>query len=131
MKKSEQKFTTYFQHWLKERVFVKGGVAFEIKHTRGKNLFPFSEVKDHQINALLAVKSVKGLVYKISDSAIGFKPFDCFMMRECESYIVIKYPNFFCLINPENFIQEKERTNRKSLTSERAKEIANLIVNLK
>ena len=133
MKKSEQSFTTYFQHWLKDEFLPDKdscAFAFEIKHTRGKDSFPFSEVKDHQIKALLAVQT-SGLVYKIADDTIGYRPFDCFAMKKCQSYIVIKYNKFFVLIDVNDFIFEKNNFPRKSLTERRATDIAELVINTK
>lgn len=126
MIKSEAKFQSVFSHWVKAEFLTDenfGGFAFELKHTRGKNSLPFSAVEDHQLHALLAA-SGKGFFYKISDESQGYKPFDCFALRACEAYIVIKYPSFFVLITVESFIMEKETSKRRSLTEARAKELA-------
>lgn len=133
MIKSEAKFQTLFNHWLKAGRLkgTYGAIAFELKHTRGKDSLPFSAVEDHQLDALVAVTTTRGLIYKISDESRGFKPFDCFMMWECQAFIVIKYPYFFVLITVDEFIQEKKRSKVKSLTDERAKEIAFCIEKLK
>lgn len=125
MIKSEAKFQTLFNHWLRAGLLksTKGGVAFELKHTRGKDALPFSAVEEHQLDALVAA-STTGFIYKISDESQGYKPFDCFMLRMCPAYVVIKYPDFFVMIPVKKFIQEKARSKMKSLTGERAKEIA-------
>lgn len=133
MIKSEAKFQTVFSHWVKAEFLTDenlGGYAFELKHTRGKNSLPFSAVEDHQLHALEAA-SGKGFFYKISDESQGYKPFDCFALRGCEAYIVIKYPSFFVLIRVDDFIEEKSRSKRKSLTIERARELAVFEVKLK
>ena len=53
---------------------------------------PFSCVPDHQIMALKkSSKLGDGLVHKISDSAIGFKPFDCFILKEALAYLVVGF----------------------------------------
>lgn len=130
MIKSEAKFQTLFSHWVKAEFLTDGGYAFELKHTRGSDSLPFSAVEDHQLNALKAA-SGKGFFYKISDESKGYKPFDCFTMRGCEAYIVIKYPSFFVLIQIDDFLKEKAKSKRKSLTADRAKQIATGIVNLK
>ena len=45
----------------------------------------FSEVKDHQLEALKAV-SGSGLTYKIDDSGYGQKPFDSFALTDSKSF---------------------------------------------
>lgn len=125
MKKQEQKFQTLFNHWLKS-VFLKdnwGGFAFELKDSRDKDYINFNELADHQAEALMAVRE-NGLVYKISDSGLGQKPFDSFAMKNCPAFVVIKYPKSFEIISIDNFLHEKEHSKRKSLTSERAKAIS-------
>lgn len=118
MQKREAKFTTDFQKWAKR--FVPLPAVFEIKDTRGKKTFPLKEVKEHQINALLASSRKNySLSHKLPDSAYGYKPFDVFILSEVSAYLVIKYPKKFFVIDIETFIKE---TN--NLTEERAKEIA-------
>jgi len=132
MIKREQQFTTLFQKWVRS-VYMKKknfcAFAFEIKHTGSKDYLNFNEVVEHQVNSLMAVNS-QGLVYKISDSGIGYKCFDGFCMKSCPAYVVIKYSTFFVLIDINTFVLEKSRSKRKSLTAIRAKEIAHLIVHM-
>lgn len=135
MIKSEAKFQTLFNHWLRARFFVdnperNGGYAFELKHTRGKPSLPFSALEDHQLNSLLTA-TYGTFIYKISDESQGYKPFDCFALRLCPAYIVICYPSFFVLITVENFIEEKKRSKTKSLIGIRAKEIGEIVVKIK
>lgn len=121
MKKSEQAFTVKFNNWLKTS--YKGTACFEIKDTRGREYLPFSEVKEHQIRALQVARH-NTLVYKISDSAMGYKPFDVFCMTQMPAYIVIHYPNGFVLITIDIFVIESKKSKRRSLTWERAQSIA-------
>lgn len=128
MLKREAKFTTLFLTWVKKE--YKNTGAFEIKSTRGKNYLPFSEVKPHQLRALRITKH-GFFAYKISDAAIGYKPFDCFSMAFMPAYIVISYPEFFCLIDIDTFEQImilSARENVKSLDSETAKEYSKFII---
>lgn len=121
----ERDFQTTFNHWLKA-VHKKTG-AFELKQTKG-NALPFTAVVPHQVQALLQVKNGT-LVFKIPDS--GYQnPFDVFSLTREEAFVVIKYPNFFCLIDILDWCNEIERSDRKSLTSERACEIATTIVRI-
>ena len=119
MRKKEANFQTTFNHWLKA-VYKKTG-AYELKQTQTDSL-PFSDVKPHQIEALLAVRHGT-FVFKIPDA--GFQnPYDCYSMHEEPAYVVIKYPKFFCLISIDNFVAESKASKRRSLTSQRASEIS-------
>lgn len=122
--KREAKFQITFNHWLKDilkqvfvfklpdcgfqnpfdvfSVSVDGKFsAWELKQTQ-KDYLPFSAVMPHQLDALCIVKGT----------------------------VVIKYPEFFCLIYVDTFIKERNSSDRKSLTSERAKEIAQICVKI-
>jgi len=126
MRKAEAKFQTEFNKYLRE-VYQKT-CAVELKHTRGRNCLPFSEVKDHQIRALQIVN--RGVfAYKISDFDMGYKPFDGFCLAGERAFIVIRYPRFFCMIPVETFVLERDRSTRKSLTSSRALDLSTCTVN--
>ena len=123
LKKREADWTTtVFRHWLEKN--GKTG-AYEVKYAKGDSL-PFSAVLPHQIENLLAVRH-KTFVYKVVD--MGEKnPFDCFCMTEQPAYIVIKYPKGFVLITIDAFVLESQRSKRRSLTWQRAQEIAFKII---
>ena len=124
--KREAKFTMLFRHWL--RAFPRESAAFELKQTTTDSI-PFSDVQEHQIDALLAVKD-DVFTYKISDESRGIKPFDMFTLNKAQAYVVIKYPKFFVLIDIDDFVTEKQNSIRRSLTSSRAKEISTQVVEL-
>lgn len=124
--KREAKKQTTFNHWVKE--VYKKTAAFELKQTQGPSI-PFSDVKDHQVAALLAVKEGT-FVWKIPDC--GFQnPFDSFCMTKCPAYVVIFYPLSAEIIPIEGFILERERSKRKSLTYDRAKAISVMSIQYK
>jgi hypothetical protein len=128
MIKREAQFTELFRHWI-NKYPPDRPTAYELKQTTTDSI-PFSDVKEHQIDALMAVKwGDKGLLYKAPDDSRGIKPFDLFYMKGCPAFIVIKYPKLFVLIDIETFIEEKKRSKRKSLTVDRAVEIAWKVVN--
>ena len=121
--KREAKFNSAFRDWLKEHPMPSG--AFEIKQTTTDSL-SFDSLKEHQLWALLTVKNNQ-LIFKIPD--VGYQnPFDFFYFNKAEAYIVIKYPEFFCLIDIDDWIKENASSVRRSLTSSRAKEIASVVV---
>lgn len=121
--KREAQFNTLFNKWLKN-VYKKTG-AFELKQTQTDSL-PFSAVVDHQIQALMNAKHGI-LVYKIPDS--GYQnPFDVFTLAGVPAYVVIKYPNIICGIDIDMFSTEKALSQRRSLTSKRATELAEFTI---
>jgi hypothetical protein len=130
LQKREADFTLTFRHWLKANRDSFGCAAFELKQTRSCSL-PFSDVQEHQIDALLAAKSGQGILYKAPDDSRGIKPFDLFYLKASDAFIVIKYPGYFFIIDVHRFIEERDSSDRKSLTSLRAMQIANTSVNLK
>jgi hypothetical protein len=119
MQKREARFNTLFNHWVKN-VFKKTA-AFELKQAVNGRL-PFSALKPHQAEALDSVRTGV-LAYKIPD--VGYQtPFDGFCMAGESSYVVINYSDFFCLIDIDVFMLESKINEEKSLTADRAKEIA-------
>lgn len=124
--KHEAHFTIMFRHWLKANLFISA--AFELKVVP-KQSMGFGLVKPHQIDALLAVKH-RNLLYKAPDDSMGMKPFDLFYLSNAPAYVVIKYPSHFCLIDIDVFIRERDTSKRKSLTTERARDIAFISVDL-
>jgi len=121
MKKREADFGKQFRAWVKSQKDLPSA-AFELKQTT-KDYISFSALQDHQEIALLAVSS-SGLLYKAPDDSRGVKPFDFFYLKRAPAFVVIKYPKGFEGIAIENFIAERERSQRKSLTYDRAKLIS-------
>jgi len=91
---------------------------------------PFSAVKEHQLNALEAAGSEDGFLYKIADMGYDQKPFDMFFLRNAYDFIVVKYKTFFVLILRQDFVDESKRSKARSLSAEKAKEIAWRIVHI-
>lgn len=128
MIKREAAFTVLFRHWLRANPMASS--AFELKQTTTSSI-PFDAVQPHQLDALLAVKTKGGLLYKAPDDSAGVKPFDLFYLSNAYAWVVIKYPAVFHMIAVETFILEKKRSKRKSLTQQRASEISTISVKLK
>lgn len=127
MIKREANFGVLFRHWVRSVLWLQSG-AFELKQTTTGS-FPFDEVQEHQLDALLAAQT-NGILYKIPDDSRGIKPFDMVYLKATPSYVVIRYPDFFCLILVNVFIQEKKMSTRKSLLAFRARAIALVVVDL-
>lgn len=126
--KREAEFGSLFRHWLRSQKQWEGSAAFELKQTREHSI-PFSDVQDHQIAALEASQAT-GLLYKIPDDSRGVKPFDMVFLQFARAYVVIRYPKFFCLISVGTFTAERDRSDRKSLIESKAREIADICVEL-
>lgn len=119
--KREAQFGKLFRHWLRANPQVSG--AFELKQTTSEAL-AFDSVKEHQIDALLAAHSDYGITYKIPDDAMGVKPFDYVYLRNAPAWVAILYPGEFYIISITAFLEEKKRSERKSLLRDRARKIA-------
>jgi hypothetical protein len=107
--------------------------CFELKLVK-KPSMPFDAVEDHQIKSLLAVE-LDGLSHKISDMSAGQKPFDCFRLAGIHGYVV---PVWYVprkrktayYIRIQDFLAIRHTVERKSLTEEMAKQIAELTLDL-
>ena len=115
--------------------------VYELKMCKMKSM-PFNQVADHQIEALWQAE-FRNLYYKINDmpfiqgnSKMRFtkpKPFDCLNIHDADAYVVIVFykprqKKEFILICIGKFRAEILESDRKSLTEERAKEIASRII---
>ena len=126
--KREANFGLLFSHYIKAYPEIETA-TFELKQTN-KDSIAFSAVKDHQIAWLKA--SVQGtFLYKPPDDSRGIKPCDYILIRKAkDAYIVIKYPAFFAVISVFVFEKESQTSLRRSLTSNRAQEIAHIVVHI-
>jgi len=125
MKKREASFQTIFNQYLRVKKLYG---HFELKQTTG-NSISFNAVKQHQVDGLMS-GSLSPFVWKYSDEDQREKPFDCSCIPPIQGYVVIKYPGIFYIIRVQDFIIESRRSERKSLTSDRAKEICHIAVSL-
>lgn len=137
----EKNFQSLFKAWLGANMPVVTTV-YELKIEKG-TCIPFDRVYDHQIIGLRQAKYA-GLYHKIADTTMPFggrmirprfskpKPFDCFVITKAEAYVVILFyvprgDKRVYFIDIDKWIEEKATSSRKSLTQERAKEIASFI----
>lgn len=124
MQRREAKFTTKFRKWLYYKWDNNIPAYFEIKVSKMNcNSIPFNAVSDKQHSNL----QVRKFVHKFSDFDRMGTPFDmiCFCGK---GFVVLHYAkrgnNQFFIIPIENWLKEKETSDRKSITYERACEIA-------
>lgn len=119
-KKREAKFGTYtFKEWAENNYPPVG--TYETKDTRGKDYLAFDEVKSAQVAFGYKVMSEKGVLIRV-DGHNGEADYNFY--RLSQAFVVIHYPKFFCIIEIDAFVKERDRSKRKSLTGERAREIA-------
>lgn len=119
---NETNFGTLLRHWIFANAKHLQTATFEIKQTQ-VNSIPFSSVESHQANYSQAIKhSDRGAFIRLESGTVGAP--DYIFLKKEPAYIAIRFPDFFCIIDIDKFIQEKNISKRKSLTSERAKEIA-------
>lgn len=122
LKKKEANWTTTFlKKWVLEESTLPSG-PIEVKQTP-IDYISFSAVSEEQLSDLLACTTKKGHWWKVAD--MGRKnDFDVVFYRNSPAWIIIKYPKGFVVIGAETYKMEMERSTRKSLTWERAKEIS-------
>jgi hypothetical protein len=102
LKKNEAKITPKILAYFQEK--YPFSVALEIKTTK-TNSIPRSALLPHQLNALIAVRSEKGLTYKIPDASHLRLPFDAFSLKQATSFVVACFQkhNTCLVINPEKW----------------------------
>lgn len=123
--KREASKTPLIQKYLKQNKIY---CNWEVKQTRTNSL-RFSAVSPHQIESLLAGE-IDGMQVKLSDADPRIKPCDGSNIPPQIGYIIILYTKTFVLIPVKTFVREKEVSREKSLTFERACEIADKIVHI-
>lgn len=119
-KKVEADFGVYLKNWLKKNP-LPDSATVELKQTK-TNSFAFSEVKPRQIAYATKAKSDEGVLIRIQGT--DGQPDYAFFRNAPVSYIIIRYPKQFSLIDVDAFIHERDTCDRKSLTSMRAEMIS-------
>lgn len=98
---------------------------FELKHVRGRGSLPFSDVKAQQIAVGNLASSEEGILIRVSAGTVGAP--DYIGQVSQPVWVVISYPRFFCVIALAAFLAERNRGLSRSLSLERAKEIATVV----
>ncbi len=118
MKKLEAEITTKLRLWYLSVAETSGPI--EVKHTRGKDRFNMKELKEHQIDWLLAATTEKGCWWKIPDTGFGASPFDVLFYKNADAYVAIAYPTWVCFIHITDIVI----INSPSLDEETALQIS-------
>ena len=125
MPNNESDDSVLFRHWIKANPQFSCSLEMKTTHT---DSIAFKEVKQEQLDWGEAISGPKGALIRVVGTS--GEP-DYIWCRNMPAYIVIRYPKSFELISVGTFILEKERSKRKSLTFERAKEISTKSIKLK
>lgn len=136
----EANFQTMFKEWLASNPPVKP-TAYELKICKGTSI-PFDALATHQGDNLLRVKTA-GIYHKIADTPFNPhngmrfnkpKPFDCFFLQGDAFVVILWYvpreKKIAYFIDIEEFIAERDRSPRKSLIEQRAREISKKVIML-
>jgi penicillin-binding protein-related factor A (putative recombinase) len=136
----EKDFQVLFSKWISDKKHMFGhSTAFELKiinQTDGKRSLYYANIKPHQVEELLRVKT-EGVYHKISDSPIfpGMKsrfttqkPFDCFLLKGNAYFVLLYYrprqPKLMHFIEIDAFVKYVDETKGSSLPEEDAKRLA-------
>ncbi|MCP5375201.1 MAG: hypothetical protein H6743_03795 [Rickettsiaceae bacterium] len=130
----EKIFTTKWQKWARANSKkLPRAYAWEAKVSSSTDAISFNAVQEHQIQSLKIAKWYC-FVYKLSDLDRMQKPCDGvtisgagLLIFHWHYKIGRSYNKEFFIIDIDRFVQEKEESNRLSLTEDRAREIAMLV----
>lgn len=123
----EAKFGTRLAEWMYENPDKFVTSSMETKDTKGKNYLPFVAVETPQVNYAKRISGPKGAFIRVTGT--DGQP-DWIWMVNSPAWIVIKYPEFFCMVSIGNWEYEKSKSKAKSLSSERARQIGTIVVEL-
>ena len=127
MKNRESSFSIKLRHYILANPPKFSG-AYEVKQTTTDSI-PFSCVEEHQQDFADAVRwGKKGVLIRVESGTVGAS--DYIFLRNSPSYFVIKFKSGFVIIDADTFKFEKQRSKRKSLTWERAQQLAYQTINL-
>lgn len=117
--------------------------CFELKLCKGKSI-RFDSVKIHQLAALIAASTEKGLKHKINDAPIyagmktrftNKKPFDFIFLKYIPSYIVICFyvprkKKRCYYVKPQDWVLATIGTQGKSIREEAIAKISSYVLDL-
>ncbi len=128
MIKRESKSSILFRHWVMANPQITKTCTFEMKDTRGKDYLRYAEVKTHQIDYGRAImESEKGVLIRVQGT--NGEPDYVFLKKE-PAFIVIKYPDCFCIVGVYEFWKQSTSGSGASLPSARARKIAYEVIEL-
>jgi len=127
MIKHEAKDHTLVEAWMRNFLKERHGCAVELKHLRGRNALPFSDLDPEQKEKLISYSQC--FVWKLDDAGYRKKPFDIVGASGGAAFVAVRFPKVITIILIQDWIEEEERSSRKSITEERARKIAFDVIN--
>lgn len=124
MIKQEAKHDAQIEAWIRFFIRTHTAVKVEAKHSRGANSIPFRSVEDHQIVDLENFHNNAPFVWKFDDVGYRQKPVDFIGVAGGYSFVACIFDKFIAIISINEWMREQKKCGRKSITSERAEEIA-------
>jgi hypothetical protein len=105
--------------------FFEFSVWQELKVSDKKGIFYFSQVKPHQVVRCLDIKR-GGVFVRITQATVSGKSGvpDYVWVYKQPAYIVVRYPKSWCFIDIDTFILERDRSKKKSMVEDRARELS-------
>jgi len=131
MKKSEATQHSKISAWI--RYFMEKyeqNVKVELKHSRGKTSMPYDCFEEHQLPDLISFQNGAAFIYKFPDTGYERKPVDFLGARGGVSFVAVRFPKVITIINIDRWLAEEAKLERKSITVERAEEIAFQIIKI-
>lgn len=123
------KLTRYYE---RKALATGNSCVWDAKFTR-TNLIAFSCLASHQEEQMLRAQQ-RAFGYKIPDAGQAQKPFDGFVLTGAIAVLPIIFyrerKTMIYEVPVNNFVYERERSIRKSLTEERAEAISTTTVRL-
>lgn len=122
-KTKEADFGLVFRKWW-EKNPLQGEI--ELKDTRGKPNFAFSEISHEQEVICRLAISKRGVLVRRSSGTTGGADYSGLVSSPY--WVAIRYPKFFLVISLETLLLERDRSKKKSLSADRAKAISIITV---
>jgi len=122
----ENQYQSFLSQYLRE---CKGFYGyFELKATT-LDYLSFNKIEVHQYEGLQATEK-NGLYWKMSDQDMRLKPCDCFKTPPLPSYIVIRFPDAYYMVDIKHIVRMKEE-GKIAIKREEAKQLADKIIKIK
>ena len=124
-KKEEADFGAKLVEHCNKHGFFEYPCWTEIKKTDEKNTFYFRQLEPLQVIKLRKIK-YEGFMIRITQASSGGTAGipDYTWVYKQPAYVGIKYDKSWCFIDIDTFVLEKERSKKKSMTEERARELS-------
>ena len=122
----EKDIQSLFTKWVRQN--YKESAAWELKVCKQGRALAYTAFQPQQIPSLLKAKH-ECIYKKLSDMDPSLKPFDALQICRSKAYVVVVWYKPYCLkeavwLDIDAFVHEQETSQRKSLTQERARQIA-------